>query len=611
MRFFRSLILFATAITFSSATAVADEPIEDHLTDATSLYHAGHWDDAYEAFEKVYGDSDEDSQIRAATALQWGSLLWERGDYARARQLVGESLDVARDLGMDDAIGELLSTLGHIEASTGDLAEAEHTLSLCVQLTEEMGDLVYRSLCRLNRRVVRTLRGKYPGSEEEYRSDVDTLAEADTALSVGTSLAKTAQLYRDNGDFERATELLDQAQEIYRQSGSVPAMRRNRLRIAQLLHRQGKYDTARVTVDGLAEQFEEMGNRPMLVHALAIEAEYALHQEDLEKAVQYYRRGLRIADEIDNPSLVGRIHVALCELNFSDSLDHCRKATETFDASKMTFLEIRARTALARSLQLRQHYGEARTAYRQAIAQLEDAVDTSAEPHAHSRTLQYANLCQVEVNLKATGSLSVCLEAVEGLDAFDEAKTEQFSELRAATIHSAGRAARREGRTSKAIEYFEEASKLYEELGQPGHLLLAADTLLHLGVIENSLDSRRDEAPDTLRRGLNISAELDSSDRAVATTHNSLMTQLSQRLLADGNWEEATPLLEELSESAREVGDLSTAAWAFSAVARAYLHSERRDDAIDALHSGKDLAIQAGDDELLATIEANLERLDN
>src|SRR6056297_1461628 len=150
-------------VLLSAAPVVAEDDMA-HLEDARALYQAGHWDDANGAFETAYDGAADGSEIKAAASLEWASLLWERGEYNQAERLVTEAIELDRALDLDDATGRLLVTLGHIEASKGELAEAENTLNICVQLTGELGDDVYRALCRLNRRVVRTLRGEDPGS---------------------------------------------------------------------------------------------------------------------------------------------------------------------------------------------------------------------------------------------------------------------------------------------------------------------------------------------------------------------------------------------------------------------------------------------------------------
>lgn len=611
MRPCRLFIAVALPFILVASSAFADTSVEDHLEDARSLYYAGHWQEADEAFQRAHSIAREGTKLKAASALEWGTLMWEQGNYERAEQLVNEALELARELGLDDATGELLVAQGHIEASKGELSSAENTLNICVQLTGELGDPVHRALCRLNRRMVRTLRGKDPGSDREFRDDVATLSDADSTLSIGTSLAKTAELYRDSGDYERATQLLSEAQQMYRDAGSVPAVTRNQLRKAQLLHHQGKFEEARPVVDGLLPRFEKMRNRPMIVHTLALQAEDAIHQDDPRSGVKLYRRALAIADEIGNPQLTGRIHLALCEMSFAESPGHCQRATEIFASTGMTFLEIRARTALARTHQIQGEFEEARTAFRQAIRQLEEAVDTDQGTHATSRTLQYANLCQVEAQLEATGALTTCTEALRNIEDLDEETRERHAGLSVATIHATARTAMQANRASTALEHFSTAAELYEELGEDNHLRIAADIHLRRGAIQRQIATERDNAADSFQKGLSITNELELDEEDVATVHISLLTQLAQLHRADEDWSDAIDVLKKLRDAATGLGDHKSAAWAYSGLASAYLQTDRRDDAVEALQEGRPLAEKADDQELLQTFDENLQRFDN
>ncbi|MFU8805510.1 MAG: tetratricopeptide repeat protein, partial [Bradymonadaceae bacterium] len=247
--------------------AFADDA-QSLLEEARGQYKSGHWDQAVSSFEKAYKAADEGSVGKAEAALEWGSLLWEQGDYGQAEARVKDALERARALKLDHAIGQLLLTLGHIEASQGRLREAESTLTICVRMAGEEQDRTYQALCRLNRRHVRTLRGQPPGSEAEFRADIAALEQAGTPLSVGTSLAKTAELFQTTGDLGRAMELLERADKHFAGAGSVPAIARNKLRIAQLMQEQGRWSDARGQLDGLVGQFEVMGSRPLLVNAL-------------------------------------------------------------------------------------------------------------------------------------------------------------------------------------------------------------------------------------------------------------------------------------------------------------------------------------------------------
>ena len=608
MRLFRVLCVFIIVFFgLNVSTAVADEGA-DHLEDARALYQAGHWDDANQAFEKTYEIAGEGSEIRAAAALEWASLLWEQGSYGDAERLVQEAIELARELGLDNATGQLLVTLGHIEASKGELSAAENTLNICVQLTGELGDDVHRSLCRLNRRMVRTLRGTDPGDEAEFRADIAALQNTDSPLSVGTSLAKTAQLYRDNEDFARAQELLDEAQRAYQSAGSVPAMTRNRLRMVQLLHRQGDFEAAQPRLRGLLTQFETMKNRPMIIQTLALKAEFALYSGENSRALTFYRRALAISDSINNPQLSGRLHLALCEMNFTDSPGHCEEATKRFNNAEMRLLDIRAQTGLARSHQSRGQLEEARQAYREAIKKLEDVVDVEG-PHALTHTIQLANLCQVEVNLGVTGALGTCQKGLEAFSKIgDDLKASQ-SLLHAATQYAAGRAAVSDREGGPALEHLGKAAEIYLSLDEP-QPLMAADILLRRGAVQASIEGERENAPATFRRALSLTSDLDRSEENVAKTRIALQTQLAQHRLADERWEASIEILEKLTEEAGEAGDNKSAAWAYSGLARSYMQEDRRDEALAALRSGLPLAERAGDEELVENLRGNLDKLE-
>lgn len=583
---------------------------DTHYTDARSLYTAGHWVEADEAFEEAYERAEEGTRDRAAAALEWATLLWEQGEYAGAKKLAEEAIEIARDLDLDEATGELLSTLGHIEASMGNLQEAEGTLDACISLTAEIGDEVHRSLCRLNRRKVRDLQGKDPGPESQFRSDVNALRNAESALSTGVSLTKTAELYRDNGDYDQADEFLAQAASVYRDVQNVPALARNRLRRAQLEHHRGNFDEARQLTSGLIERFEKMRNRPMIVHTLALKAEDAIHRGNPSEGVNKYRRALSIAEEIDNPQLIARVHLALCEMNFADSPGHCQQATEVFEQSGMTILEIRARTALARTHQVRENFEKAREIFRVAIDQLRNTVDTSDGPFLLSRTLQFANLCQVEAQLRNADGYDACKTALDGIEQLDEEVRDRYEDLRAATVSAAGRVAAEGDDGYRAVEHFGEAAELYEELGEQNHRKLAADITLRMGALQYKLSPGQDDAMESFRRGLKLTDGLDLEDDEVAEIHISLKTQLAQAYLHGNEHQRAVERLEPLTETAEQVGDDETAAWAYSGLANSYLQLDRRDDALEALRTGLPLAEEAGDEDLVETFETNLEKLE-
>ena len=583
----------------------AAEPGLEHLEDGRTLYQAGHWDDAQMAFQRAYEESAAKGEIRAATALEWGSLLWEQGSYPRAEELVRESLHLARELGLNEATGQLLITLGHIEAARGALASAENTLNLCVQLAGEMGDSVNRALCRMNRRVVRTLRGRDPGSETDFRADIEALRESNTPLSVGAALSKTAQLYMEHHDLDRAETLLEEAQRAYQRSGSVPALTRNRLRIAQLMHRKGDFEEARPRIDGLLTQFETMRNRPLQIQTLALRAESEIHRGDRSAALGSYQRALQISQNIENPQMEGRIHLAVCEMEVGQSPSHCDRASAIFARFQMPFLEIRALSGQGRLLQRQGDLGNAVQVYGRALQRLEETVEIEG-PHRLTKGLLQANLCQARVQIEVEGAFELCSEALRLIHSQEESVYGRYESLRAAVHYSAGRAAIAENRGTSALNHLEEAARLYQGLTPP-QPLMAADVLLRRGIVQANAGSERALARGTFEEAMELLEDLEARSD-VLRTRVSLLNQMAQYDLAEEQWERSLQTLSALQTAARRADDLRSQAWAESARARAYLRTDRQEEAKAALERALPLAERSGDDALVSTIQRNLAR---
>ena len=607
MRLIFSLLFLSVLATLPLA-ASAENTTDEHFDDARSLYMAGHWDEAQDAFQEAYQQSESGTRLRASAALEWATMLWEQGEYPRARTLVDEAFDIARDLELDEATGELLVARGHLKASMGELDAAEDTLNICIQLTADTNDETHQALCRMNRRMVRQLQGKDPGSKEQYEADLKLLGDADNDHSVATSLSKTSELFRDSREFDQAEQLLAQAEEIYQRLGHRPALTRTRLRQAQLMHQQHRFDEARPLIDGLLSAFETMRNRPMIVHTRALMAEDAFQQGQTAQGIDHYRQALRVAEEIENPQLQGRVHLSLCEINFADSRDHCQSATDIFESSGMALLDIRARSALARTQQSRGDLDDARDSYRDAIKRLQSTVDVSDSGYATTHTLQLANLCQVETNLEDDEAIKTCRKALSGFDDFDDDQLQRHQRLRAATVHAAGRAANQAGDGAAALRLLREAVERYDAIDATVDPVLMADILLRTAVLE--VQRSPDDATDTFERALSLVDDLDADDHPrTQDLVISLRTQMAQHQLARDEDSRALNTLEDLIADADDAGDHRQSAWARRAKANLALQDDRRPRAIELLEEALDHAQRAGDDGLATTLNETLDDL--
>lgn len=575
------------------------------LKGAQRLYHEGKWYRAREVYDRAYETAPGDSEVRVHAGLGRSTLLWEQGNYSAARSDIDAAMDLAEKLDLDSAIGRLLLTLGHIEASEGKLSSAEQTLDHCVQLAAEQNDAVFGPLCELNHRLVRKLQGKSVAPEASYREALAELESVDSPLTVGLSLSKTAELYADGGQRGRAVDLLNRAGKQYEKAGSIPAQARNRMLKARMLQETGEWTRARKMLEGIAGTFREMGSKPALVDAYGLLGNDAQHRRAWEEARKYYRRALEVARATGSPQLIAKVEVAMCELGaetgrYDGASEQCTSAIESFRNLGMWKLVATARASMGRAAQTAGELESAREALMSAVETLEERVHPRLRQNgelAHN----LANLCQVEMHMQLEGALYRCREALDRLDGDRDSR-----DMLASTRYARGVAAANEGHPDEAVEQLERAAEMFLT-GQSTDYRRFADAKLRLGMLHEQGD-RPEKASEAYSSALQ---RLDGTEEGEATRSMAikLRTKYAQVLLGRAQWKRAVSELETLVEDSKSAGDLGTRAWALSAMARAQSRSGETEAARESLERALPLAKRAGDDGLVETVESNLESL--
>jgi len=574
------------------------------LKGAQRLYHEGKWYRARAVYDRAYELAPEDSPVRVHAALGRSTLLWEQGNYAAARERVATAMDLAKELNLDDAIGRLLLTLGHIEASEGTFASAEETLRHCVRLAAEQDDAVFGPLCKLNHRLVRKLQGKSIASESSYRKALEQLESVDSPLTVGLSLSKTAELYAEGGQQNRAFNLLNRAEKEYEKAGSVPAQARNRMLEARMYQETGEWGRARKLLQGLADTFQGMGSKPALVESYGLLGNDAQHRRAFGEARTYYQQAFEVARATGSPQLIAKVRMAMCELgakegDYEGSVSHCKSAIDTFGERGMSKLTAAAQSSLGSAAQTAGQLEEARQAFIAAEETLEEQV------HARFRndgSLAHvlANLCQVEMHMQIEGGLYRCRKALDHLDPHRDSRG-----MIAATHYARGNAAANEDHPDEAAEQLEKAAEMFTADEESADYRRYADAMLRLGAIREQTDAPK-EALDAYRRALD---ELGAKKQSTLEFRIKLRTKYTQLLLHRETWNEATSELQKLVEESDRADDVETKAWALSAVARAQTQTGDQTSAREALERALPLAKKVGDQSLVETIESNLETL--
>lgn len=601
-------LAFAVAV-FVPVAGVADDDTEAarrSIDAARELYSSGNWETAREAYDEALDSAADGSIEEAEASLGLASILWEQGEYRLAEKQARAAMTLAKERGLNEAVGRLLLTLGHIEASLGRLGDAESTLKICVKSARDQRDANFEALCNINLRFVRQLRGKSIGSEAQYRRHLKTLEKSGQQVLVGTALAKSAELQERAGDHAGALNTLRDAQGRFVASGSVPGQSRNKLRIAQALQNLGRWSEAGAELDGVVLTFRNMKNRPALVTAYALRGKQRAQEGEASEALKDLKKAYGTAKQLQSPQLIANTELALCEFyanadRAESAKTHCRAASKGFATVGAPTLAARSHILLARLAQAKQQWLEARKEYVEALRILQEDVAASAQDNREV-AVQQVNLCQVEMQLDSNGAHRRCLDARSALSKV-KASDASFRGMVAATQYGVGATAP-DDQTKRAIEAFATAAREWASLG---HKPQAADAKLRMGKRQLESSKTKKQARATFEEAAKtLGKPADGKQTELAVQ---IGMQLAQRQLADSDWDEAAESLESVIRHAAATNDDYSGAWAYSAIARAELKRGNRDEAIAALKKGRPLAQRAGDEELLQLFDQNLSKL--
>jgi predicted ATPase len=209
--------------------------------------------------------SPTNSRARALFAA--GVLAGGQGDYASADVLVGESLDITRQLGDQQGVAVSLNALAVLARDRGDVAAASALMEESLLVWKELGDqkAVARALSNLANVV--TLQGDYARARSLYTECLALFRQLGDRTGIAWSLNHQGDAAREQGDSPAARELYEQGLAIFRELGDRW---------------------------GIAGTLADLGN-------------LARNHRDCSTANSFYRESLRIFQALDHKRGVARL----------------------------------------------------------------------------------------------------------------------------------------------------------------------------------------------------------------------------------------------------------------------------------------------------------------
>ena len=159
------------------------------------------------------------TKTRARVAFAAGVFANEQGDYASSDALMGESLDIARQLGDKQGAAVSLNALALSAQVRADVAVAHSLFEESLVLWRELGDqkAVARSLSNLAN--IAKLQGAHDLARALYAECISIFRGLGDRTGVAWSLNYQGDVARDQGDSSDARALYEQGLGIFRELG--------------------------------------------------------------------------------------------------------------------------------------------------------------------------------------------------------------------------------------------------------------------------------------------------------------------------------------------------------------------------------------------------------
>jgi tetratricopeptide (TPR) repeat protein len=226
------------------------------------------------------------TKSRARTLVAAGILASEQGDYASADLLLGESLDIMRQLGDRQGVAVSLNALAVLARDRGDIAVGLSLMEQSLLVWKELGDqkAVARSFSNLANIV--TLQGDYARARALYAECLAIFRELGDRTGIAWSLNHQGDAARDQGDSAAARELYQQGLAIFRELGDRWGIAGTLADLGNLARENRDYSTANSLYRESLRIFQALDHKRGVARLLECFASSAAAQLQAERSLR-------------------------------------------------------------------------------------------------------------------------------------------------------------------------------------------------------------------------------------------------------------------------------------------------------------------------------------
>ena len=239
---------------------------------------------------------------KAATLHQLGMIAQDQGEYAEARRLYQQSLEIEERLGDQGGKASSLGQLGTIAYLQGDYVEARRLYQQSLETFERLGDQDGKAMTLHQLGMIAQAQGEYVEARRLYQQSLETFERLGDQRGKATTLHQLGVIAQAQGDYVEARRLYQQSLETFERLGDQRGKATTLHQLGVIAQAQGDYVEARRLYQQSLEIKERLGDQGGKANSLGQLGTIAYEQGDLEQALVLAIQAFLLFDALHAPA---------------------------------------------------------------------------------------------------------------------------------------------------------------------------------------------------------------------------------------------------------------------------------------------------------------------
>jgi predicted ATPase/DNA-binding CsgD family transcriptional regulator len=279
-------------------------------------YLRGYWSEGRRWLEGALGSEQaaNATATRAKALFGAGNLAYYQDDYAKARTLLEESVQIYRQLGIERDYAHALGALGVLVHTQGDHVTAHHYLEESEKLCRKPGSKWELAYLLRKLGFIASREGDLPRAAASAQEGLVLARELGDKSLIAATLLTLGDIAVSQGDLERAVAQDQEGLSLARELGDKSLISIAVQNLGYLAALQGNIAQATVRAQEGLSLARELGDKITITSTLHTLGYLAALRGNIDQASTYYLDGISLALEIGYEKYVGLHLIGLAEV---------------------------------------------------------------------------------------------------------------------------------------------------------------------------------------------------------------------------------------------------------------------------------------------------------